>query len=199
MVRVTFLILVSYSRVTQKVPVVMTDAVPPFSYRPELPDWGVYLYWPTDGEGWIHPDDIAVAKQLIPSSRVFHRLRWDGEFYHLRYGQLVIRVRPSLWLPVLDNDLEVGQQVEVLSRLHLNDPGIFRIADIRVAAESNVCEYSLHGTLLKLEKRFRREDLRPLHIEYHLRVGYYQHPTPSSQIPADMELLNVGDLTSQSE
>lgn len=177
----------------------MTDAVQPFSYRPDLPDWGVFLRWPTDGDSWIHPEDVTVAKQLLPSSRVFRRQLWDGQFYHLQYGKLVIRVRPSLWLPVVDNDLEVGQQVEVLSRLHLNDPGIFRIADIWVSAESNVCEYTLHGTLLKLEKRFRREDLRPLHIEYQLRLGYYQHPTPSSQIPPDVKLLNVGDLTSQSE
>ncbi len=173
----------------------MTGAAQPFSYRPNLPDWGVYLRWPAEGETWIHPDDLSVAKQLIPSPRVLRRERWDGQFYHLRYGTQVIRVQPSLWLPVPEIDLDVGQQVELLSREQHNDPGIFRIAEILYSVASQACDYLLHGESMRLSKRFSRVDLRPLHIEYQLRVGYYQHRRPTAQIPADVELLDVGDLS----
>jgi len=159
-----------------------------------LPDWGIYVRWPTNGDAWIHSDDVAVAKRLIPSPRVWRREAWDGEFYHLRYGQIELRLRPSMWLPVPAIDLEVGQQVELLSRQFRNDPGIFRISDMFYSTARQTVDYFLHGESLRLAKPFSREDLRPLQVQYHLRVGFYQHPNPASDIPADVQLLDVGDL-----
>ena len=49
----------------------------------ELPDikltpkYGYYPRWPEDGDAWVHPEDAALAKALLPSPRVFRR---DGEF-----------------------------------------------------------------------------------------------------------------------
>ncbi len=71
--------------------------------RPDLPDDGVYLSWPETGEHWIHGDDRELASRWIPSSRVFHRVLWDGDYYHLYYGHELIRVRPSMWLRVHQN------------------------------------------------------------------------------------------------
>lgn len=165
------------------------------SYRPELPDWGVYLRWPNDGEAWIHPEDVGLVRRLIPSRRVFCRTAWDGEFYHLHYGELNFRVRPSMWVRVPDIDLEVGQQVELLSRHRQNDPGIFRIAGIFFVPTTGEVEYALQNDELTLNRRFCRIDLKPLRVTHELRPGNYEHPPVTSNIPDDVELLDVGRLT----
>jgi hypothetical protein len=134
----------------------------PISLRPDLPDWGVYLRWPAEGVDWIHPEDLDVAQALIPGPRVLKRVRWDGDYYYLQYGPQRLRVRPSLWLRVPDLDLEVGQQVEVLSCDLRNDPGIFRIAEIMYSTATLAIEYHLLSTSMELTKKFAREDLRPV-------------------------------------
>ncbi len=164
-------------------------------YRPELPDWGVYLRWPTDDEGWIHPEDVELVRGLIPSRRVFCRTAWDGEYYQLHYGDVSFRVRPSMWIRVPDVDLEVGQQVELLSRNQHNDPGIFRIAGIYFVPATGEVEYALQNDELTLKRRFHRIDVAPLKIKHQLRQGYYEHPPATSNIPEDVELLDVGRLT----
>lgn len=163
-------------------------------YRPSLPDWGVYLYWPEDGEACIHPEDVEVAKQLIPSRRVLLRNKWDGEFYWLEYGDRCIRVRPTMWVAVPAIDLHVNQQVEVLSHHGENDPGVFRIHEILFAVEQGKIEYFIKRGDLPLERSFDRADLRPIHVRHHLRVGYFQHEQPKSDPPEDLERLDVGPL-----
>lgn len=165
-------------------------------YRPALPDWGVYLRWPSDGDAWIHPEDVDLVRRLIPSRRVFRRSAWDGEFYQLHYGELTFRARPSMWVRVPDTDLEVGQQVELLSRHQENDPGIFRIAGIFFVPATSEVEYALLNDELTLKRRFSRADVKPLQVKHILRVGYYEHPPVTSDIPDDVELLDVGRLTS---
>ena len=170
-----------------------------FSYRPRLPDWGVYLRPPECGEEWIHPEDRPVAQALIPSRRILKRRKWDGEHYHLHYGGHRLRVRPTLWLQVPPVDLEVNQMVELLARLGANDAGIYRIADILYVPEAATIEFHLRRDELVIERTFSRDDLRPLEVHYELRSGYYAHPVPASKPPADIELLDVGDLLGEPE
>jgi hypothetical protein len=168
---------------------------PPISYRPDLPDWGVYLRWPAEDDAWLHAEDVALARELIPSRRVFRRSAWDGQYYHLHYGANRLRVRPSMWVSVPAIDLEVEQEVEVLYRHGRNDPGIFRIADIFYAPEQREIEFYLYGQSLRLPRKFSRRDLQPLHEQHELRVGYYAHQPPRARIPEDVELLDVGKIT----
>ena len=79
---------------------------------PRLPDYGCFLRWPEDGQGFIHPDDVATVMKLIPSTRVMKRLSFDGVYYHYGYGQLRFRLRPAMWLAVRDEGIEIGDQVE---------------------------------------------------------------------------------------
>jgi hypothetical protein len=179
----------------------MTDSIPnadPItgtSYRPELPDWGVYLTWPTDGQSWVHPADLSLALRLIPSRRVFQRTHWDRTFYQLRYGELSIRVRPTLWVQVAAVDLQVGQQVELLARNGTNDPGIFTIHDILFCPRKQAIEFSLTQRGMVLLRVVSREDLRPLRVVHQLRSGFFQHLPQTFKFPPDLELLNVGELT----
>lgn len=163
-------------------------------YRPELPDWGVYLRWPQEGQQWIHEDDLEQALQMVPSDRVFCRYRWDGSFYWLKYGPAKIRVRPTLWLTVGNVDLSIGQQVEVLFRFGDNDPGIFELAEIRYLPRHGQVIYQVRRGDLLLAHEFSRSDLRPLHQPHVLRSGFYQHLPQKSVDPEDANRLDVGDL-----
>ncbi len=165
------------------------------SYRPDLPDWGVYLTWPTEGHSWIHASDLSAALKLIPSRRIFQRTRWDNTFYQLRYGTISIRVRPTLWLRVESLDLNVGQQVELLSHHGENDAGICTVEEILFRPGNQQVEYFLRRGSMTLTKSFGRSDLKPLRVTHKLRSGYFPHQPPCGKLPADIELLNVGDLT----
>lgn len=169
-------------------------ATPADGYRPELPDHGVYLRWPANDNYWLHPEDVDQGLQWIPSRRVFRRERWDGEFYWLTYGKVTLRVRPSLWTVVRDVDLQVDEQVELLSRHGENDAGIYYIAEILYNPRFGMVEYFLRRDQLGIPQAFRREDLSPLHIDHQLRQGFYEHTEQTCDIPEDMELLDVGDL-----
>ena len=79
---------------------------------PQLPDYGCFLRWPENGQGFIHPDDTPIATQLIPSPRVLKRVSFDGVYYHYTYGRLRFRLRPAMWLPIRIEEFEIGDQVE---------------------------------------------------------------------------------------
>ncbi|MCA9192168.1 MAG: hypothetical protein KDB03_10410 [Planctomycetales bacterium] len=167
-----------------------TEAV--VSYRPALPDFGCFLRWP-DADQWIHPEDVSLAQELIPSHRVFARRTWDGEYYTLHYGECQIRVRPVMWLSVQAIDLEVGQAVELQSHFGEYDAGIYRIGDILFQPESGAIEYFLMRDAMPLPLPIARELLQPLHIDHHLRVDYYEHQIPKCHMEA-ADTLDVGKI-----
>ncbi|RMF40741.1 MAG: hypothetical protein D6753_10995 [Planctomycetota bacterium] len=164
-----------------------------------MPDCGVYLHWPAEGESWIHPEDVATVRQLIPSRRVLRRLHWDGRYYQLQYGRHRMRVRPTLWTRVEGVDLEVGEQVELLSKMGKNDAGIYRIAEIAFLPQVQQVVYYLQRGDLRMNHPFRREDLRPLHVRHRLRSDFYKFEPPGFDRSADIELLDVGDLEADDE
>lgn len=79
---------------------------------PQLPDFGCFLRWPENGQAFIHPDDVATVTRLIPGPRVLKRLSFDGVYYHYSYGRLKFRLRPTMWLSVKTEGIEIGDQVE---------------------------------------------------------------------------------------
>ena len=81
---------------------------------PPLPDYGCIPRWPQDGQGFIHPDDVPVATRCFPSERVFRRDRFDGVYYHYSYGSLRFRLRPSMWLKVISDGIDIGDRVETV-------------------------------------------------------------------------------------
>ncbi len=170
------------------------STIKPISYRPDLPDWGVYLRPPQAGTDWMHPEDVQTVQRFIPSPRVWRRSRWDGEYYWLHYGSLTVRVRPTLWQTVPDIDLNVGDQVELLSRCGVNDAGIYRVAEILYSTQRNEVEYYLQRERMPLGQAFHRDDLQPLVEQHQLRVDFYEHEPPKANLPDDLDLLDVGDL-----
>ena len=165
-----------------------------FSYRPNLPDFGIYAHWPTPGYSWIHPHDVSVALRLIPSRRVFERSRFDGTYYHLRYGVQRLRVRPSSWTGVSAVDVRVGDCVELLSDFGRFEPGIATVKEVFASASGEKFEFVVRRGTMVLPTRFSREQFRLLTRRYRLRTGYFDHQLPKFIPPPDAELLDVGEL-----
>jgi hypothetical protein len=153
---------------------------------PDMPDCGAYLVWPCDGSAWIHPEDVELASRWIPSTRVLRRIRFDGEFYHLRYGEQSIRVRPTMWHRVADEGFDVGDQVEVLGRFLENDPCIGRIVEIRYDKSNQRVLYTVESRELPLPRSFLADDLKPLNRRVELRESDSHSNT--YQVPSSNEV-----------
>ena len=169
------------------------------AYRPDLPDFGVYLSWPMPGKDWIHPDDWPLAERWIPSSRVFQRVAYDGTWYHLLYGSQKLRVRPSMWTAVPAVDVQVGDQVELLSRFGQQDACVAWIDGITCSRADGPIDFWLRRGEMTLPQSFCRSDFRPLSLRHRLRTGYYIHQPPKFFPPADLELLKFDSLSPQIE
>src|SRR5262245_54749758 len=86
------------------------------------PKYGYFPGWPQDGKAWLHPDDVAAGRALIPSTRVFRRDGTSGDYMLLHYGNEELRVRPALWQEVAAPAFEIGDWVEVATRGQTNAP-----------------------------------------------------------------------------
>lgn len=129
---------------------------------PELPDCGVYLTWPQDGVEWIHPDDIQLAEELIPSGRVFRRVSFDGIYYRLEYGNKVLRVKPTMWSKVHDQGFWIGDQVEIKGDFLTNEPSIAVITEASYDASTGTIVYTLVQRDMMLDKNYHADELRCL-------------------------------------
>lgn len=162
--------------------------------RPEMPDYGVYFTWPEEGTDWIHPEDVDLVKEYIPGERIFRREKYDGEYYHLSYGNVRFRVKPSLWRSVPTDGIDVLDRVEVKSLHGVNEPFVGVVEEMIYHRRSESIEYVLRQVDYTLDKRFRADDLILLDEKPNLRVGFYEHEIPK-QISSDkIESLDVGDL-----
>ena len=78
---------------------------------PLLPDYGCIPRWPQEGQAFIHPDDVPIATRCFPSERVLRRDRFDGVYYHYSYGAIRFRLRPSMWLTVKPEGIDIGDVI----------------------------------------------------------------------------------------
>ncbi|MEM8944814.1 MAG: hypothetical protein AAGD11_06485 [Planctomycetota bacterium] len=133
------------------------------------PRYGYYPWWPEDGDDWLHPEDIERARQTIPSYRVFRRDGEVGPFVMLYYGKLQLRVRRTLWQEVETEGFELGDWVEVLSRLGQNE---FRTGTIREMiwdAHAGALRYQILDNGRPIPNLYSADDLR--------------HVDPTEQLP----------------
>jgi hypothetical protein len=159
--------------------------------RPELPDYGVYLQWPNEGSGWIHPEDVAIVESLIPSDRVFLRESFDGTYYHLRYGDKRFRVLPSMWNVVRGEDFHIGDHVEIRSRNDQNMPGVGVISEMRFAQETQRIHYTVVQREFPLPTHFLSEDLINLTSHERLSEPRTEHPPQRMAPLSDVDYLKL--------
>ena len=134
----------------------MTD-IPPLKTDPK---YGYFSRWPEDGDAWLHPDDVAIARTLIPSNRVFCRDGMDGEFHILRYGDITLRVRPALWQEVHDEGLAIGDWVEVIPHGMTNEPRTGVIRAVLWDERNRAMSYQIVENDTPIADFYSREDLK---------------------------------------
>ena len=116
------------------------------------PLYGVFLRWPEDGEDWIHPFDVGIARHLLPGNRVFRRDEFDGVYFQFHYGELKFRARPRIWLVVEHEGFDIGDQVEVKSIKGRNWPQIASIGQVVWEPHKKRIEYLVEGVDRKVER-----------------------------------------------
>lgn len=127
------------------------------------PQYGYYPWWPENGDDWLHPEDVELARRLIPSQRVFRREGQQGPYAVLRYGDLQLRVRPTLWQEVQPEGYELGDWVEVLSRVRQNTPRTGVIREMLWDPRNGCLRYQLLENNQRIEDFYTADDLR--HVE----------------------------------
>jgi hypothetical protein len=126
------------------------------------PKYGHFPWWPEDGDDWIHPEDVALARALIPSDRVFRRDGMRGPFVVLNYGDVLLRVRRTLWQIVPPPAFEIGDWVEVIPRGQQNAPRTGRIREILWEEHAQELRYQIDEAGQPIEHRYAADDLQPV-------------------------------------
>jgi hypothetical protein len=126
------------------------------------PKYGTYPWWPEDGDAWLHPEDVPLARAMIPSERVFRRDGNEGPYVVMHYGDVRLRVRRTLWLAVPGEGYDVGDWVEVMSKGSKNEFRTGRIREMLWHAKSQSIRYQIEQAGLPIEMLFAADDLRPV-------------------------------------
>lgn len=149
------------------------------------PKYGFYPWWPEDGDDWVHPEDVAAARHTIPSPRVFRRDDGHGPFVTLRYGQLQLRVKPTMWQEVPWEGYDVGNWVEILSRGQKNTPRTGVIREMEWEPRSRSMRYYIDEAGSPVPNAYTAEDLR--RVEPVLPVGDPAAVMPSIEPTPDVD------------
>lgn len=131
--------------------------LPPLNFDPK---YGYFPWWPEEGVTAFHPDDVALARVLIPSGRIFCRNGLDGAYGVYRYGGATLRIRPVLWQEVEPEGFEIGDWVEVRSRGLVNEPRTGVIAEMQWDAHEGAIRYQIVENGQRIETLYAREDLK---------------------------------------
>ena len=124
------------------------------------PKYGCFLRWPQDGNDWLHPDDVALARTMLPSQRIFRRDGNDGEFHYLNYGSVTLRAKPALWQEVSHEGVEIGDWVEVLSHGMRNEPRTGVIREMLWDERERAIRYQIAENGIPITDLYGREDLQ---------------------------------------
>src|SRR5262245_45832273 len=127
------------------------------------PKYGCFLRWPQDGNDWLHPDDVALTRTLIPRGRVFRRDGVDGEFHRFHYGHITFRAKPALWQEVPYEGFDIGNWVEVLSRGMRNEPRTGIIREMLWDEGEKTIHYQIVESDVPIADFYTRDDLE--HVE----------------------------------
>ncbi|QDT06508.1 hypothetical protein K227x_49180 [Rubripirellula lacrimiformis] len=145
---------------------------------PILPDYGCIPRWPEDGQGFIHPDDVAIATRLFPSERVIRRDRFDGVYYHCCYGANHFRLRPCLWLTVQPDGIDIGDEVETIGLGMERELFIATVYGMYYVRRKGRILYRLRRGDQLVPRLYSAGQMRLLTVKDTVRPGEIPHPTP---------------------
>lgn len=133
--------------------------MPPLPPLKTDPKYGCFPWWPENGNDWVHPEDVDLARSMIPSGRVFRRDGAAGDFLLMHYGDITLRVRRTLWQEVVPEGFELGDWVEVLSRGMRNEPRTGIIRDVIWDDRDSVIRYYITANGVPINESYTRDDL----------------------------------------
>ncbi|TWT32359.1 hypothetical protein KOR34_41220 [Posidoniimonas corsicana] len=126
------------------------------------PKYGYYPHWPQDGDDWVHPEDVALARSHFPSQRIWRRDEESGAYHTIRYGDLTLRVKSALWQEVAKPDYEIGDLVEVRTRLMRNEAHTGRVAEVQWDDYQGQVVYHIQENDRHLPNKYTSADLKPV-------------------------------------
>lgn len=146
---------------------------PEVSLRRQV-QYGVCLWWSDELPCFVHPDDWRLVEKLVPGNRVFKKEECEDfadrklGYSRLSYGAQVFRALPAIWYPLTFEGYEVGDRVQIKSKLGRHRSMICTICEIRWNRISRRVQYSVESTSGRIGKRFLADDLQPaLRLEGH--------------------------------
>lgn len=140
---------------------------------PADPTYGYFSRWPEDGDGWVHPEDIELARRLLPSFRIWRREGTEGPYRVHRYGAERLRLRPALWIEAPYEGFDVGDPVAVRSQLKHHDPLLGFVREVLWDEHLSAVVYQLERLGMPLAERYLARDLRhepPTKLRPELRI-----------------------------
>jgi hypothetical protein len=123
--------------------------------------YGVYRWWPEDGEDWVHPFDIGIVRQLVPGLRVFRREDLDDQYLLVSYGNIRFRVKSTIWFEVDFEGFNVGDYVEIRSRMGKAEPFIGRVKEMIWNQRKGRIEYYVYRSRQIQVRAYHAADLSP--------------------------------------
>ena len=132
-------------------------AAPPLKTGPK---YGYFPWWPENGNDWVHPEDVAAARSMIPSGRIYRRDGESGPYVVLHYGEVRLRVRRTLWCEVEPEGFEIGDWVEVCSHGLRNTPRTGTIREMLWDDHQREIRYQVREVDRPIETLYAAADLR---------------------------------------
>jgi hypothetical protein len=153
-----------------------------------LPQHGFCL-WPEDGEDWIHPNDLEVAKTLIPSKRIFRKQDCTDPvleklgYCEYAYGDVSFRGLPTLWHQVDTDGFELGDTVEVKSSYGKFRPIIGQLVGMYWNRHVRRIEYEIEKNGVVQPNRFQADQFRLC-----MKIGVAPNPRQQALLNRDQSL-----------
>ncbi|QDU57845.1 DUF6960 family protein [Aeoliella mucimassa] len=139
------------------------------------PKYGYYPWWPENGNDWVHPEDVELARRVIPSPRIWRRDGMQGECVVLTYGKLTLRVHRTLWRELDWEGYNLGDMVEIRTRGMQNEHRTGIIREMHWDDHSGVIRYQVTEADETLDNpvNYTAADLKhvePTDTRYEVRV-----------------------------
>lgn len=137
------------------------------------PKYGFFPWWPEEGEEWIHPDDVQLARQWIPGNRVLRRDGEQGPYILLHYGDQRLRVLRTLWKELAGEGFDVGDMVEIRTRGMQNEHRTGSIREMLWDDNAETIHYQIDEAGIPVETLYTVDDLKhvdPTHESDDVRI-----------------------------
>lgn len=135
------------------------EKAPPLKLEPK---YGYFPRWPENGDQWLNPEDAPLARQVLPSLRVWRREGQEDGYHILRYGRLALRVRPALWQEVPTPRFHIGDMVEVRTRLMKNEPRTGAVREVIWDERQSQHVYQIEEQGAPVDDHYSAADLKPV-------------------------------------